>query len=251
MRVLNRQFFARIRGKVGVPIRAGNRKLSLLPPMTRFLFVSIFLVVGAVTTKAHPIPDIPVRGFFYDGGKARIEIEIDPRCFLEDPNGELYTLYWYLQRCDEEEKNAMLEEARAFIPTRVELVFDSPEGVEEPEFDITFTTHDGQPLEKLDDPVVMQATWETTLPAAARTYQIKAKKEGILSVLPLNHVNDEAIEKVQVLFPGEDSYVLDLPLAVTKEEIRSILRRPIYFGVGLFFAFLFLRVFRRYITRKT
>jgi hypothetical protein len=29
-------------------------------------------------------------------------------------------------------------------------------------------------------------------------------------VLFLNHVNDEAVPRIQTLFPGEESYVLDL-----------------------------------------
>ncbi|MGY8640328.1 MAG: hypothetical protein ACKVJU_04430 [Verrucomicrobiales bacterium] len=209
------------------------------------VIVIITLVFGTVVM-AHPIPDIPVRAFFYGSGKARIEVEIDPRCFLEDPNEELYMLYWYFQRCDEAEKQKMIDDAIAFVPTRLKFAFESSQGVRKPKYEVDFTTHDGRPLEKLDDPVVMRLVWETVLPKTAKTYQIQTKKVGILSVIPLNHVNNEAVEKVQVLFPGEDSYVLDLPERLSEEEIRSVMTKPLIFGVGLLIAFIFLRTFRRF-----
>lgn len=135
---------------------------------------------------------------------------MDPRCFSEDPEGELYMLHWYLQRCSPDEKEELFEQAREFIPTRIDLLFDSPEGVEKPQFECRFTTLGGKPLEALDDPVVIRATWKTKLPETVRTYQLRAYKIGIFSVLFLNHVNDRAVPRFQTLFPGEESYVLDL-----------------------------------------
>lgn len=170
---------------------------------------------------AHPLPELPVWAFFEEDGTARFEIEVDPRCFIEDPETELYMLYWYLQRCDESEKEAMFEQARTFIPTRIDLVFDSPAGVEEPKFSCRFTTLGGKALKDLDDPVVIRASWETKLPSSVRTYQVKAHEVGILSVLFLNHVNDQAVPRIQTLFPGEESYVLDL-----KEPLKGILEKP-------------------------
>jgi hypothetical protein len=179
----------------------------------RFPALVLGLAASCVSLQAHPLPEIPVWAFFEQDGKARIEIEIDPRCFTDDPEKELYMLYWYLQRCDAEEKEEMFDLARKFIPTRVDLIFNAPEGVEEPTFTCEFTTLAGRPLKNLDDPVVIRAVWETKLPSSVETYQIKAHKTGIYSVLFLNHVNDEAVPRIQTLFPGEESYVLDLSAA--------------------------------------
>lgn len=162
-------------------------------------------------SRAHPLPEIPVWAFFDSDGSARIEIEVDPRCFEEEPEKELYMLYWYLQRCDGEEKKEMLEAAKKFIPTRVAMLFDSPEGIPRPTFTCSFTKLGGDPLKKMDDPVVIRAVWETKLPESTRTYQVKAKGVGIFSVLFLNHIDDSAIPRIQTLFPGEESYVLELP----------------------------------------
>lgn len=186
-----------------------NSKHTSVRSCTLLFGVVVCLVMGE-WSKAHPLPELPVWAFFEEDGTARFEIEVDPRCFIEDPESELYMLYWYLQRCDKKEKETMFEQAREFIPTRIDLVFDSPEGVEEPEFECRFTTLGGKPLKDLDDPVVIRATWETKLPSTVRTYQVKAHEIGILSVLFLNHVNDRAVPRIQTLFPGEESYVLDL-----------------------------------------
>lgn len=185
--------------------------------------VTLFWGVLIVTSlsRAHPLPEIPVWAFFESDGTARIEIEVDPRCFEKDPEKELYMLNWYLQRCDDTEKAEMLEAAKSFIPTRVAMMFDSPEGIPKPTFSCSFMKLGGEPLKKMDDPVVIRAVWTTKLPESAKTYQVKAKGVGIFSVLFLNHVNDRAIPRIQTLFPGEESYVLDLPGLTTKEPVQQ------------------------------
>ena len=35
--------------------------------------------------QAHPIPDIPVRGYFSEGGSGKVVVEVNPRCFDADP----------------------------------------------------------------------------------------------------------------------------------------------------------------------
>lgn len=182
-----------------------------MPSLNHTLFQLLVLgFFGGLPLQAHPLPEIPVWAFFEEGGKARIEIEVDPRCFSEDPENELYMLHWYLQRCDEDEKQEMFDLARKFIPTRIDLVFEEPGGIEEPTFTCEFTTLGGRPLQELDDPVMIRAVWETKLPSSVKSYRVRAHKIGIYSVLFLNHVNDEAVPRIQTLFPGEESYVLDL-----------------------------------------
>lgn len=171
------------------------------------------LLAAVVPVSGHPLPELPVWAFFEEDGTTRIEIEVDPRCFEADPEKELYMRYWFLQRCDEEERRAMFGAAEEFIPTRIGLVFSSPDAVVEmakPEWSFRFTTLGGKPLKELDDPVVIRATWRTTLPGSVSTYQVEALDRGIFSVVFLNHVGGEAVPRIQRLFPGEKSYVLDL-----------------------------------------
>ncbi len=179
------------------------------------------VLLCASLSHAHPLPEIPVWAFFEADGTTRIEIEVDPRCFEKDPEKELYMLNWYLQRCDGEEKKEMLEAAKTFIPTRIKMLFDSPEGIPEPVFTCSFTKLGGEPLKKMDDPVVIRAVWKTRIPESAKTYQVKAKGVGIFSVIFLNHINDRAVPRIQTLFPGEESYVLELPQLTAKAETQQ------------------------------
>ncbi len=195
------------------------KRTPFLAVKSAALFLTMLLLTSFAS--AHPLPEIPVWAFFEADGTARIEIEVDPRCFEKDPEKELYMLNWYLQRCDGEEKREMLESAKRFIPTRVAMLFDSPEGVPEPEFSCSFTKLGGEPLKKMDDPVVIRAVWKTKLPESVKTYQVKAKGVGIFSVLFLNHVNDRAVPRIQTLFPGEESYVLDLPGLLVKKPAQQ------------------------------
>ena len=56
----------------------------------------------------------------------------------------------------------------------------------------------------------MTGTWQTTVPAGLQGYRIRATPEGKVSVLFLNHLRGEAVERTAVLFPGETSFLLDL-----------------------------------------
>lgn len=158
---------------------------------------------------AHAVPDIPVRGYFNKGGAATIKVEIDPRCFAKDPEQEPYLQKWVLDESSEAEKKALVEQARRLVKDSVVFRFE-PLGRVLPEFEFTFTTHDGQPLTKTDDPVMVTGGWKTTIPAGVEGYKIKAVEGGKLAVPFINHFDGKAIERVAVLFPGEESFTLDL-----------------------------------------
>lgn len=177
-------------------------------PLRLFLPI-LFLGLTRFAT-AHPIPDIPVRSFFDADGETRIEIEIDLRCFSDDPENEPYLLNWVLEEMTPEEKTEYKTMATAFVSESVAL-FLEPEGRVKPEFQWSFTSHRGEKLAAKDDPVMLTGIWKTRLKQpAATTYWIEALPEGELSVLFLNHLNDEAVPRFQVLFPGEKSYRLSL-----------------------------------------
>ena len=48
------------------------------------------LLALAPAAVAHPIPDVPLRSFFEADGSAVIKIELETRCFSQDPVGEPY-----------------------------------------------------------------------------------------------------------------------------------------------------------------
>jgi hypothetical protein len=157
----------------------------------------------------HPIPDIPVRGYFQGAGEARIEIEIDPRFFGEEPSTDPYLVVETYQKLSPAEQAALKEKAAKFATASVAFFFE-PTGQFVPKFDFQFTGMGKAKLEKSDDPVMLTGSWTTQLAAGLTGFKIQALPEGKYSVVLMNYVNGQPMHRVNVLFPGEESYVLDL-----------------------------------------
>lgn len=186
------------------PFSQSMKLSSLLPLCLGLALVSTKVAVG------HPVPDIPVRSFFEADGTARLEVEVDVRCFSKDPVMEPYLQHWVLKEMTEEERKEKLGKASAFVEKSIAF-FIEPEGRVKPDFEWHFTSHRGEDLDAIDDPVMITGIWKTKITKPdAGIYHIEALPEGTLSILFLNHINDEAVERFQVLFPGEKSYRLEL-----------------------------------------
>jgi hypothetical protein len=177
----------------------------------RSLFTLLCLLIASFAggVHAHPIPDVPVRAFFEAGGDCTIQVEVDPRCFDEDPDSAASLLYEFVPNMPEADRAAYFEKARAFVPKTVEFIFE-PLGRLNPAFEWKWTAKGGAELTKSDDVTVLTGTWRTTVPAGMQGYRIRALPEGKLSVLFLNHLQGQAVERIAVLFPGETSFLLDL-----------------------------------------
>ena len=177
------------------------------------------LIVLCQATAAHPIPDIPVRSVFSADGSATIRIEVDPRCFASDPLNEPYLENDRLHSLEREQKAELFRKTEAFIKDSIEF-FAPPAGPVVPAFKMKFTTFANKPLPwstaraaenpaaNAQVPVVITAEWKVD---ASRWsgFQIKAKPTGKLSVIFLNDLNGKE-QPLNVLFPGEESYRLDL-----------------------------------------
>ncbi len=174
-----------------------------------FPLVLVLFSGRPVVVEAHPVPDIPVWSFFNQNGSCKIEVQVDTRCFSEDPLNEPYLLNWVLKEMPDAEKQALLKQAAELVKKSIRFRFE-PSGDLEPVFKFEFLTHDMSPLEKDDDPVMVSGHWSAPQPAEVTGYQIEALPEGELSVLYINHIGEAAVKRFQVLFPGETSYLLDL-----------------------------------------
>lgn len=181
-----------------------------------FFALVVISFIAAGTLLGHPVPDVPVRSFFEADGSTRIEVEVDLRCFTEDPENEPYLMHWTLKEMAEAEKAALLKKAEAFVKKSIAFRL-APKGQIEPTFEWRFTTHRGEELSEHGDPVMLTGIWQFENPADS--YQIEALPAGNLSVLFLNHVDDTAVERFQVLFPGEKSY--ELKLAALRKPHQS------------------------------
>lgn len=163
----------------------------------------------AVSCLAHPLPDVAVRANFESGGGWMLQVEIDPRSFEPDPNVAPYLTHADLNAATDEFKEKLKATARDYIRRVVDVVLDPLQKVN-PAFDWQFTTMENAPLRLPEDPVMLTGTWKTQIPQGATGYSIRALPEGTLSVLYHNTALGKKIERFQILFPGETSYVLDL-----------------------------------------
>jgi hydrogenase/urease accessory protein HupE len=175
--------------------------VKVLAPLVVFVLV--------VNAAGHAVPDVPVRGYFESDGTGRIEIEVDTRCFSDDPTGEPYLVKRTLDLMTEEEREELREEARELIRKTIAFYFE-PLGRVAPEFEFEFTSHGRAVLADSEDPVMVTGEWKTTLPAGLQGYRIEALPAGELSVVFQNELDGQTVERFQVLFPGENSYLLNL-----------------------------------------
>lgn len=157
----------------------------------------------------HPIPDVPVRAFFETGGACRFIVEVDPRCFTSDPDHAPSLLYKDLKTKPQAEQDALREQARTYVSRTIEFFFE-PLGRFVPDLQFTWTGHAAAELKDDEDVAVLTGTWQSTVAAGLQSYRIHATPEGKVSVLFLNHLRGESVERTAVLFPGETSFALDL-----------------------------------------
>lgn len=179
--------------------------------MNRIVSSLSLLAVLAFTPSgmAHPLPDVAVRSHFEQGGEYLLQIEIDPRSFEPDPNVAPYLTNADLGVTPVEQQKKLKAKAQEYVQKVVEVVLD-PVAEVKPELSWEFTAAENVPLKQPEDPVMLTGTWRTKLPAGTTGYSIKALPAGTLSVLYHNTALGKKVERFQILFPGETSYVLDL-----------------------------------------
>ena len=178
--------------------------------MNRGLFVFL-LLFSRFLTVAHPVPDLPVRAQFNFKGEVVIRVEVDPRCFVADAENEPYLVNGVYQALNKKDLADLENKTGELIAKSIGFYFDPPISLEQ-KFTYYYTTLANKPLDKKDQtPVVIQAEWKFKLPENVKTYQVKALPAGRFSVLFINRVIGEKRD-LNVLFPGEASYKLDLSL---------------------------------------
>ncbi|MEX2577870.1 MAG: hypothetical protein WD342_02335 [Verrucomicrobiales bacterium] len=177
------------------------RKNFLLPTLVAWLF-------AAATIQAHPVPDIPVKTSF-SGDVAKVRVEIDPRSFTDDPEGEPYLYHHLLKRLSDEDKQELKEKGQELVDRTIAFQF-KPERSAHPELKFRFAGIGGAPLEDDEDPVMLVGTVELQIPEGSTGYQVIADESGELSVVFENEIDGKKHSRVNVLFPGESSFVLDI-----------------------------------------
>lgn len=172
-------------------------------------WLTAWLAFFSAPAFAHPIPDIPVRGVFETGGAATIYVEVNPRCLDADPNTAPSLTNSIFQTLPPERKAELRQQADALVRRSVEFYFE-PIGRIQPEFTFDFTGEGHRPLANPDDVVVLMGSWKTTIAAGLTGWKIRALPETRLAVVFQNFIDGAAHPRLNVLFPGETSFTLDL-----------------------------------------
>lgn len=176
-------------------------RLPLLPVLAFAAFCGL--------AHAHPLPEIPIQASFDGQGGLSLLTEVDPRCFEPDPNTAPSVTKADFALTPAAQQAQWKTQASDYIRKTVLFLLDGAPPLE-PEFEWSFTTHENVPLKNDDDVVVLTGTASVKIPPAATGFSIEATKAGQLSVILRNVVRGTTLERFQVLFPGETSYVLDL-----------------------------------------
>ena len=150
-----------------------------------------------------------MRTFFPGDGTARVTVEVDPRCFDGDPNTAPSVLAPAVAALSAEEKADLQRKAAELVRRSIEFTIE-PVGRVQPDFTFTFTGHSAAPLAGAEDVVVLTGEWRTTLASGLTGWRIRSTKECTLSVVFQNIIRGEVHPRIAVLFPGEQSFTLDL-----------------------------------------
>jgi hypothetical protein len=171
------------------------------------LRLCLLLCFAATLALGHPIPDIPVKAEFGKDGSARILVELDPRLFATDPDKAPYLLNQELPTG--EAASALLKQAADYAASRLSFRFE-PLGEVKPDFQWSLTGEQAAALALPEDKVMVTGQWKTTVPQGIGGYRVKALPVGDRSVVVVNSLNGQVVERLNVLFPGEESYLLSL-----------------------------------------
>ena len=208
-----RQYLSWSNPNSGQPPQSGcglNPERTSSPAALKRVAVAVWILLAlGPAAVAHPIPDVPLRSFFEADGSAVIKIELDTRCFSQDPEAEPYLFLEDYLGLTEAERDQLRARAREYANTVLQLSFE-PGGAARPQWEFEFTTFRGRPLARADDPVMMTGTWRLKGTSGLTGYQVRSLPEAELSLLFLNYYQGEILRGIQVLFPGEASRVLDL-----------------------------------------
>lgn len=170
---------------------------------------AVFLVAFCSLAHAHPLPEIPIHASFDGVGGLSITTEVDPRSFEPDPNVAPSVTKADFALTPAAQQDKWKTQASDYIRKTVLFLLDGAPPLE-PVFEWTFTTNNNVPLANEEDVVVLTGKASVKIPPAATGFSIEATKTGSLSVILRNVVRGTTLERFQVLFPGETSYVLDL-----------------------------------------
>ena len=169
-----------------------------------FLLLSTFALLNG-----HPIPDIPVIGDFDQNGSSVITVEIDTRSFADDPEEVPMLSGPAFNKLTVEEKKDLLLVGKNLISEALLIRFNGKEWFL-PDFEYDFEKKVGGNTVEESDTFVIRGYARIKLSSESQSYQIRAKESAAYDIIFTNRLNGIPQKRVNVLFPGENSFTLDL-----------------------------------------
>ena len=187
--------------------------------MKKLLLITFFFRFFC-SAYTHPIPDIPILGSFNSDGNSSIIIEIDPRSFAEDPESIPFITANAFKDFPDSNKTELLLKAQEMIRDAFDLRFGETSWFL-PDFDLNFTEKDAGDLSE-DNIVVIKGRHDTFLESNSTFYQIRAKEEAPYDLIFTNQIDGKPQRRVNVLFPGEESFKFDLGFIGTRPKPEAV-----------------------------
>lgn len=165
----------------------------------------------------HPIPDLPVYGNFEANGSSSVTLSIDTRCFGEDPEGIPFLSLEEFETFTAEHKQSLLEQAGKFVKNSLSVRINQGEWFL-PDFSFEFEQMDADELSEEETLVFIRGFSELPQEPVILNYQIQALEQAQYDLVFTNSINGVPQRRVNVLWPGEESFVLDLSSLITQTE---------------------------------
>ena len=176
-----------------------------------WLVLTSFLVDSFLA--AHPIPDLPIFGMFDRNGTSRIEVEIDPRAFADDPEAEPFLTVPALEELNMSARQSLLDQSFELLERSLQIRMNDQSWYL-PDFSYGFA----ETVNKDDNnqTIVKIRAFSSVERESNASYQIRAKETAPLDLIFTNQINGIPHRRVNVLFPGEESFALPLPMLVNQ-----------------------------------
>ena len=184
---------------------------------------SVFLILFLIGTSyfvrsslvAHPIPDLPIFGQFDENGSSQVEVEIDPRAFADDPEAEPFLTVPALEELNMSARQYLLDQSFELLESSLQIRMNAQKWYL-PKFAYEFAETVNK--DENNQTIVKIRAFTSMERESNASYQIRAKETAPLDLIFTNQINGVPHRRVNVLFPGEESFALPLPALVSQNQ---------------------------------
>ena len=173
---------------------------------------------GSSTLVAHPIPDLPVFGMFDKNGSSQVEVEIDPRAFADDPEAEPFLTVHALEELNMSTRQYLLDQGFELLESSLQIRMNE-QAWYLPKFAYEFAETFNK--DENNQTIVKILAFASVERESNASYQIRAKETAPLDLIFTNQINGVPHRRVNVLFPGEESFALRLPTLVNQRDVPN------------------------------